>query len=657
MKNYYKNLVTLVSGIFFTVITFAQTYQNGIYILNEGGFFDSNASLSCLKPNLMVENNVFSNKNAALALGDVAQGMGFEGNNAYLVVGNSNYVKVVDRNTLVQIATITDQMVNPRNIAFYDGKGYVTNWGDPTNIADDYVAIIDLATNTVTGTIPVVEGPEELVASNGKLYVAHQGGYGQGNSVSVIDLATNAVEPIIVGDVPSALEMDATNLYVLCSGKPDYAPGGETTGKIVKIDLSDYDNKTTFTFPGIVHPEFLTLDSSSLFYFLGSNIYKMGLSDISLPTTSFIDVSTDNLQIPYALEKIGTRFYVADAVDFSNEGKVFVYDNTGNFVSNYSVGVLPNGFYYNDEPYAPGAGKAGSTAIAATSNLFVAWATGVQVTRGHVDISRPDYKETDKNSNYASYGEPEAGTGVANNSPVSLGDAGEAIVTFAQPIKNEDGFDFAVFENGFSDTFLELAFVEVSSDGINYFRFPSHSKTQTTTQVGGFGSVDPTKLNNLAGKYKANYGTPFDISDIADNVLLDKTSITHIKLIDVVGSIDPLYARYDSLGNAINELFSTPFWSGGFDLDAIGVINQRTLGLNDVKKSNTFTLYPNPASSSFQISDIGTLEIYSMSGRVVLKQELKVKQLPVSINHLVSGIYIVKLTNNNGTHTQKLIKR
>lgn len=646
--------------MFFAVISFAQTYQNGVYILNEGGFFASNASVSCLKPNWMVDNNIFANKNAASQLGDVAQGMGFQGNNAYIVVGNSNYVKVVDRNTFALVATITGQMLNPRNIAFYDGKGYVTNWGDPSNVADDYVAIIDLATNTVTGTIPVVEGPEEIVASNGKLFVAHQGGYGQGNSVSVIDATTNTVESIPLGDVPSALEIDNANLYVLCSGRPYYvAP--ETAGQLVKIDLTDYTNKTTYTFPSTTdHPAFLTLDTSSLFYMLGSNIYKMDLTDNALPTTSFIDLSTENVQIPYAFEKIGHRFYVADAVSYtSTDGKVFVFDEVGGFVNDYAVGILPSGFYYNDQPYAPAAGQPGSTAIGKDDVNLVAWATGVEITRGLIDISKPTtkYPNNSQGSSYATFGVPENGIGKVDNKLVSLGDAGQAIVTFVQPITNADGFDFAVFENGLSDTFLELAFVEISSDGVNYFRFPSHSKTQTQTQIGGFGAVDPTSLNNLAGKYKANYGTPFDISDIADNALLDKSSITHIKLIDVVGSIDPLYARYDSFGNAINELFSTPYNTGGFDLDAVGVINQKTLGVNDFENNRTIALYPNPASTSFQIAEIGILEVYAISGTLVLKQELKVKQTPVSIGHLVSGIYIVKLTNANGTYTQKLVKR
>jgi hypothetical protein len=46
-----------------------------------------------------------------------------------------------------------------------------------------------------------------------------------------------------------------------------------------------------------------------------------------------------------------------------------------------------------------------------------------------------------------------------------------------------------------------------------------------------------------------------------------------VRIIDVVGSIDPAFGTRDSLGNLINEPFPTPFSSSGFDLDAVGVIH------------------------------------------------------------------------------------
>src|SRR5262249_31074103 len=132
----------------------------------------------------------------------------------------------------------------------------------------------------------------------------------------------------------------------------------------------------------------------------------------------------------------------------------------------------------------------------------------------------------------------------------------------------------AVFENGFADGFLELAFVEVSTNGADFARFPAVSLTPTATQIGSFGTLDATNLNNLAGKYRAGFGTPFDLSVVAGlSPAVDVAAIHFVRIIDVVGSINPALATHDSLGNAINDPYPTAFASGGFDLDAVGAIH------------------------------------------------------------------------------------
>lgn len=228
--------------------------------------------------------------------------------------------------------------------------------------------------------------------------------------------------------------------------------------------------------------------------------------------------------------------------------------------------------------FAPAAGQPDTTAIDKNSSQFVAWATGFEgLVRGPQDINAPAGAAADFGS-----GNLALGQAVGDSfDVVSLGDGGEVTLIFDQAITDGVGVDFAVFENGFGDTFLELAFVEVSSNGTDFFRFDAVSETQTTTQIGGFGTLDPTDLNNLAGKYRQGFGTPFDLAEL-DGVsgLLDVSAVTHVRIVDVVGRITaaPGNAGWspslDSLGNIINDPYSTPFGSGGFDLDAVGVINQ-----------------------------------------------------------------------------------
>jgi len=311
------------------------------------------------------------------------------------------------------------------------------------------------------------------------------------------------------------------------------------------------------------------------------------------------------------------------------------------------------GLSANAQSYPPQAGTEGSTAIFKDSPVYVAWATGITVERGLVNKSNPSAMAS--GSNKASFGLPSDAIGPPTGPVVSLGDEGFAIATFAQPIYDGEGYDLAVFENG-GATFLELAFVEVSSDGINFFRFPAHSETQTDTQIGSFGTPSATYLNNLAGKYAGQYGTPFDLSEIEDNVLLDKDQITHVKIVDVVGSIDPLYATYDSFGNAVNESFPTPFNSCGFDLQAVGVINQGTLNRDDFVKNN-IKMYPNPASDYFTIKSDEEMKVtlYDVSGRMVLDKNIQPNER-IATSDLRAGVYIVQVLSAQGKKTaQRLV--
>lgn len=162
---------------------------------------------------------------------------------------------------------------------------------------------------------------------------------------------------------------------------------------------------------------------------------------------------------------------------------------------------------------------------------------------------------------------------------VSLGRGGSITLTFYPPIKNGKGWDFAVFENAFNDYFLELAYVEVSSDGNTFIRFNNCSLTPS--RVNSFGTIDPTNITGLAGKYKKGYGTPFDLSDLfmRPEVYSGKVNInqiSHVRIIDIMGDgnnfDDRTVAMKDQWGDnsPIYDPYPT-FQSAGFDLDAVGV--------------------------------------------------------------------------------------
>jgi hypothetical protein len=310
--------------------------------------------------------------------------------------------------------------------------------------------------------------------------------------------------------------------------------------------------------------------------------------------------------------------------------------------------------------FAPPAGQVGTTAMYKDSSSFVAWATGCNVVRGYENISNPLL-------GYASAGDSSLALGIADGSTVSFGDSGYAILTFARPIINGPGPDFAIFENSFDGKFLELGFVEVSSDGINYFRFPATSNTQDTSQVVSFGDLDATKLNNLAGKYQVLYGTPFDLEELLGTPGLDVNNITHVKIIDVIGCIQDAYATHDQNNNKINDPWPTAFATGGFDLDALGVINQAPEGIQSYSAPVSLcTIFPNPMHNhcvlqyNLAISSHVEITINDLTGRAlvsVINTEQSKGWQTLNLNNidLSSGIYLINVITPSGITTKKII--
>lgn len=290
------------------------------------------------------------------------------------------------------------------------------------------------------------------------------------------------------------------------------------------------------------------------------------------------------------------------------------------------------------QPFAPGVGEIGTTAIAKDSSVFIMWASKAQVERGPMNIS-------DKNLGLVTFGSISDAIGKADGRVISLGDKGEITLQFDYPISDGDGADFAVFENSFNNTFLELAFVEVSSDGLRFVRFPTTSLSQNSMQFGNDASMNPTQLNNLAGKYRGSYGTPFDLSELKDSLGIDLESITHIKLIDVVGSIDPKFGSRDSKNNLINDPYPTPYPSGGFDLDAVGVIHSNVLSIGDL--SSSFSVYPNPTTDliNLQINKRVEVNLYNVTGQIIENKTIDYNGF-LDLSSYPKGTYYLRLENN-----------
>jgi hypothetical protein len=247
--------------------------------------------------------------------------------------------------------------------------------------------------------------------------------------------------------------------------------------------------------------------------------------------------------------------------------------------------------------------------------LFRAWADGVPQYSPADDTWSGDWNDPTKalgpvagdNLDLVSLGE-------LTQAEIDQGAApGQITLVFGDPndpqspsIRNGKGFDFVVFENSFASEvttpngslqgqlLAELAYVEVSSNGHDFVRFASVSLTPQ--RVGLYGTIEMGDVHNLAGKHPNSggvcTGTAFDLEDLAGYAdvvsgKVDLQAIRYVRLVDIPGSgdfldeatswIDP--NTWPQWSNYTDKHPIYDFWptwgSGGFDLDAVGVLNEQ----------------------------------------------------------------------------------
>lgn len=229
------------------------------------------------------------------------------------------------------------------------------------------------------------------------------------------------------------------------------------------------------------------------------------------------------------------------------------------------LSTLFNAVYDVRATYAPAPPDPTTTAVAYDDARILNWATGVASYLPGPGVSDPKWMMPSQAFGPA---------GTDTTAVVVLGNGGTITLTFASPITDGASWDFAVFENSFaSDVFLELGFVEVSSDGSHFARFDS--AFQSTVTPCGSCSGTAAQIGGLAGSYMVGYGTPFDLAALRNSPLVrdgavDLTAIKYVRIVDIIGDGTTL----DSFGRGIVD----PITSGptaGFDLDGIAVLNQQ----------------------------------------------------------------------------------
>jgi len=222
--------------------------------------------------------------------------------------------------------------------------------------------------------------------------------------------------------------------------------------------------------------------------------------------------------------------------------------------------------------------------LATDDPSIIAWATG-WLNYQPADSVDPDWSDPTKALGPATSDVLDV-VSLGDRDVTSVDPPGEITLTFDVVIQNRPGNDLVIFENGFAagaEMFAELAYVEVSSDGENWARFPSVSLTPECP--GQYNTLNPTDVYGLAGRYPNAYndgfGAPFDLEKLLEEPevlegLVDLDHINYIKIVDVPGGgnyFDEAVKLGYTENHPIYDAYPT-ITSAGFDVEAVGVVDE-----------------------------------------------------------------------------------
>ncbi|PIE50818.1 MAG: hypothetical protein CSA38_01275 [Flavobacteriales bacterium] len=312
-------------------------YGNGYLITNEGNFGTPNASIDFISNALSgMESEIYKAKNNE-DLGDVLQSVTFSGDDAYLVVNNSNKVVVANRYTMEKKAQITEEIASPRYAAFANNQLYVTNsaYGGA-----QFVSVYNQAHELVK-KIDFTMTVEEIHTVGGQVFVQNAS-FGNGNQYSFINPSDNTITgtySVPEGNIVNSRVYEG-KLYLLVNGTANaYIHQVETNGSIAK----------TYTISGMTNAKNLDIENGNFFFTAGNMIYKNAMDMETITPSEFITVQDNSWSTLYGFEVIGDKVFTSDAKGFTEASEVTVYSaGDGSVLKTLTAGMGTSGFYQNN---------------------------------------------------------------------------------------------------------------------------------------------------------------------------------------------------------------------------------------------------------------------------------------------------------------------
>lgn len=325
----------------------------GVFVVCQGNFTYDNASLSFYNSSSkQVFNNIYASANNNKILGDVAQSMIIQDSLGMIVLNNSGKISVISTKTF-QLKYTMGGFVSPRYIQIINpNKAYVSD------LYDTYITIIDPQNFTITGKISVHKTTEQMVLFGNYVFATN---WSDENSVQRIDCTKDSLEGMVqVTFEPNSMVLDKNNKIWVLSDGGYQRESNRQIAALTRIDATSFTVEATYSFPSLEYsPTCLTMNNThDTLYFLSggwqssasalNGIFRMSIDATELPSQPFI---YQGLKLFYGLgiDPQTSQIYVANAVDFSQDGWVYRYQPNAAPIDSFKCGVIPSWFCFKQQ--------------------------------------------------------------------------------------------------------------------------------------------------------------------------------------------------------------------------------------------------------------------------------------------------------------------
>ncbi len=319
------------------------SFGDGIFIVNTESETSEKSAVSYYdRTRNEVVNDIFLKKNS-MPIAKAMYSMSVFNGKGYLVVAGVGKILVVDPISMEMEATIDGFELPHHFLPIGNNKAYVSQWG--SDGVTGSVKVVDLISNSITGTIPTRGGPEHLLKQGNSVYITMTGGYFIDSVVTVINTSTDQISKNIAVDlVPSSMQLDKNgDIWVLCRGLIDFQnPDNTRQGKLIKLVNDEVDLSITVASAA---SDLVINNSKDVLYFLNpvasSWTWEHPISSTTLATVPFIDVPVNHLgHDPETDLLLG-----ANIGNTQQNGELVLFDAAGKEEARFEVGILPTGFW------------------------------------------------------------------------------------------------------------------------------------------------------------------------------------------------------------------------------------------------------------------------------------------------------------------------